>query len=120
MRRQPYTRLKQQRALNEADSLVPREEPVLVQVCNFLNHLLTVDPQAITDLWKQRVPCNQALAAHKTVQVRQVTNDDFSVSFLGILNGLSWDSYVAIGAVYDDELDLITRFTIMRTDGSPL
>lgn len=104
----------------EADSSVPRDKPALVVVCEFLNSLLQVDAQAITDLWKQRVPCNRALANHPTVQVRQVTESDHSVSFLGIVNGLSWDSYTAIGAEYDPDLDLITSFTILRTNGNPL
>lgn len=115
--RKPYQRPQPKK---EADASIPRSQPVLVKVCEFLNSLLAVDQQAITDLWKQRVRCNLSMANHPTVQVRQETESDCSVSFLGILNGLSWDSYVAIAAVYNPDTDLIENFTIMRTDGSPV
>lgn len=59
------------------------------KVIAFLNELLKVDPEAMTALVETRVPCNQALREHPTVQV--AVNDETgqaAVGMLGILNGL--------------------------------
>lgn len=53
----------------------------------FINELIETDREAITALWQNRVPCNQALADHPTVQVGE-ENGRFVVGLLGILNGL--------------------------------
>lgn len=64
----------------------------------FLNKLLEMDKAAVTALINQRVPCNQALAEHPTVQVTPVAAagatageapiPTMQVGLLGILNGL--------------------------------
>jgi len=57
----------------------------------FLNELLKLDPQAIKILIEKRVPCNEALADHPTVQVQAREKKDepgFAVGVLGIVNGL--------------------------------
>ncbi len=56
-----------------------------------LNEIAKVDPTAMAALIKTRVPCNEAMRNHPTVQVaRQVgTSDDaFEIGFLGMLNGI--------------------------------
>jgi hypothetical protein len=61
-----------------------REQVSIDDVVQFLNSLLKVDPQAISALFDRgRVPCNQALADHPTVQV-----NEGGVGPLGILNGI--------------------------------
>lgn len=57
------------------------------EVVQFLNEVTEIDQSAMTALLETRVPCNQALADHPTVQV-QARNDQNSVGFLGLLNGL--------------------------------
>ena len=57
----------------------------------FLNSLLDIDGEAVTNLFSYRVPCNQELANHPTVQVLPPltgTEDPPLVGMLGLLNGL--------------------------------
>lgn len=68
----------------------------------FLNSLTAIDPVAMGELMAARVPCNEAMANHPTVQVvaggadgnvgkhageSAVPAGEFRVGFLGILNG---------------------------------
>lgn len=73
-----------------------------------LNEIARHDPEAIAKLIEQRVPCNDEMAEHPTVQV----NTDYGgprVGVLGLLNGLvgaidegKLKGYGFIAAVYDD------------------
>lgn len=51
-----------------------------------LNEYFQIDPEAIKALFAHRVPANEALADHPTVQVR--VDNRATVSILGILNGI--------------------------------
>lgn len=62
------------------DDLAPR-------IVGFLNELLAIDGAAIASLVETRVPCNEAMVAHPTVQTFYVTGS--RVGMLGILNGLA-------------------------------
>lgn len=57
----------------------------------FLNTLVALDPNAISELVSSRVFCNEKLAGHPTVQVSECISDNvigqYRVGFLGILNG---------------------------------
>ena len=53
----------------------------------YLNELIEIDGAAIGALIENRVPCNQSLAEHPSVQVSG-EYDNFKVGLLGILNGL--------------------------------
>ena len=55
----------------------------LDDVIAFLNQALDTDPAAISALFLHRTPCNEALAEHPTIQVRE----NCTVSPLGLLNG---------------------------------
>lgn len=74
---------------------------------DFLNSLMAIDKEAIARLLWNRVPCNQALADHPTVQVvSEVTTKGktTTVGLLGILNGLfgvDKDGYGPITAHFD-------------------
>jgi len=59
----------------------------LEETIEFLNRLVEIDHEAMKILVLTRVPCNQGLADHPTVQVRE-DNDAFNVGMLGVLNGL--------------------------------
>ncbi len=69
-----------------------------------LNSILQADHEAIRKLIERRIPCNQALADHPTVQVDGIADGHY-VGMLGIINGLfgvderEW-GYIA--AQYDD------------------
>lgn len=60
-----------------------RESVTIDEVIGFLNHLITVDPGAITRLIEARVACNDAMTNHPTVQC-----GENEVGFLGVLNGI--------------------------------
>jgi hypothetical protein len=73
---------------------------------DLLNEMLRLDPAAATALLNARVPCNQDVANHPTIQVRGYGSGNPSVGLLGVLNGMfGTDDGGAgpIGAVYDDE-----------------
>lgn len=56
-----------------------------------LNEALVADPAAVYALLCNRVPCNETLAAHPTIQVGRVPGMDhalYHVGMLGVLNGV--------------------------------
>ena len=76
------------------------------QVVNFLNECFKADPEAIKALFAHRVPVNEAMADHPTVQVS--AGDPPTMSVLGLLNGFvgiipSTDSIGYVCGDYDDE-----------------
>lgn len=70
--------------------IVPDSTDELIE---FLNSLVKIDPYAIAELLCIKVPCNQALADHPTVDVEPsgystfIAPGSFRVGLLGILNG---------------------------------
>lgn len=64
-----------------------KETVSLDETIAYLNELIEIDKPAIAALIANRVPCNEQLANHPTVQV-VCQNDGYWVGFLGILNGL--------------------------------
>ncbi len=85
------------------------------EVIDFLNELLAIDPYAISELLIERVPCNQRMADHRTVQVQGagfytfIAPGTFRVGLLGLLNGFCGiieegpkKGYGPITAVYED------------------
>lgn len=60
------------------------------QAVTLLNEIHALDPSVLQNLVSHRVPCNEALANHPTVQVGLVDGEDgkFEVGILGIINGL--------------------------------
>ncbi len=63
-----------------------RESITLDETIEFLNELIGIDRPAVAALLLNRVPCNERLARHPTVQVMR--RNGFQVGMLGILNGL--------------------------------
>jgi hypothetical protein len=56
-------------------------------VIDYLNEILATDRPAIAALMANRVPCNEQLAEHPTVQV-QPQHGGYHVGLLGIINGM--------------------------------
>jgi len=79
----------------------------LENVITVLNEINKLDPTVLLALISYRVPCNQALADHPTVQVgKSELGDYFEVGLLGILNGLfgvKEDGYGYIAAEFDGD-----------------
>jgi hypothetical protein len=75
------------------------------QAVELLNEAFTMDPEALTALTNNRVPCNEALADHPTIQV---LDEDGSpkVGLLGILNGIfgaDENGQGCLAALYSDD-----------------
>jgi len=80
------------------------------EVVKFLNELTEVDRDAMSNLVDTRVPCNDKLADHPTVQVLQLPGDVCRVGFLGILNGIygvGTDGRGFISANYNEKNELV-------------
>ena len=78
-------------------------------IIEVLNEALQLDPAAISCLVESRVPCNDALAEHKSIQVlgkRSKDNLFCTVGLLGILNGMIEYGPERITAVYSDDGEL--------------
>jgi hypothetical protein len=66
-----------------------KDSVTVQEVCDLLNEMLKMDYSCTHALINNRVQCNQALADHPTVQVRQYEKNHLpKVGLLGILNGL--------------------------------
>ncbi len=64
-----------------------REQISIDDAIVFLNKLIAIDKPAIAALLANRVPCNEHLAEHPTVQV-SAQHGGFHVGMFGIINGL--------------------------------
>lgn len=82
------------------------------QIAALLNEMLAADPAATHALIANRVPCNEALRDHPTIQV-EVRNDnkDFlpTVGLLGVLNGVAGLERRVV-AVFDTDTACLVRF----------
>lgn len=89
-----------------------------------LNTALDLDPEAMRQLFGTRVWCNEALADHPSIQVRE-EDGRFSVGVIGLINGLfgvnpdTQAGYIA--AQYDDNNQLtgFIRFEPAAEDSEP-
>lgn len=75
-----------------------------------LNEICKLDLEAMNNLVKIRVSCNEALADHPTVQVRAFKDEGFQVGLIGILNGIfgiAGDGVGYIAGMFDDDMKLI-------------
>jgi hypothetical protein len=90
-------------------------------IVNFMNELLEYDKNAIACLIANRVPCNEKLSDHPTVQVMR-QNDGYTVGLLGILNGLigcdnNFQGYIGFEFQPDEESSFrtsLSRFIVME------
>jgi len=84
------------------------------ETISFLNSLLRVDHQAVEKLLECRVPCNDCMANHPSVQVQaDPSGGNPTVGFLGVLNGIfgaDEEGWGQIAVVVDDEDGHIQHF----------
>lgn len=73
------------------------------KIVDLLNELVRLDKTAMGALLSNRVPCNQDVSEHPTVQV-VAQNNGYYLGLLGILNGLCGEhnGYGCITAVFED------------------
>lgn len=91
------------------------EAVTLADAIRTLNDINAADPAVLPALLNFRVPCNQALADHPTVQVG-ATDHGYVVGLLGILNGIFGIREDGCGYLYanvDDEGLRITHFGVL-------
>ena len=85
----------------------PRNRVVhAADVVRLLNEAAAIDPKAILALVNARVPCNEALLNHPTIQAGRGPEGKPEVGLLGILNGLFGtydDGWGCIAAELSDE-----------------
>lgn len=92
----------------------PRTSITLDELISFLNELIAIDADAVTALFEFRAKCSKRLADHPTVQVAQGTApEEFTVGFLGILNGLfgvDENGWGYLAGIFSRDTDKILRF----------
>lgn len=99
--------LEDDRAMPIANSIT------LEEVIDRLNGALELDPSAMKRLVEARVPCNQGLADHPTIQVQSIREDGqtvFRVGVLGLLNGLfgvDSENWGAIEVQFDEDGEVL-------------
>ena len=67
-----------------------REDCGVDAMVAFLNELASLDPGAALALVNARVPCNEAVGDHPTLQVSMIGSEEpggLTVGLLGVLNG---------------------------------
>lgn len=76
-----------------------------------LNEAVAADPVAIKALIEHRVPTNETLANHPTIQVREILNEGrYEVGALGLINGLVEAATGKRVAVQFDESEKVIGF----------
>lgn len=97
----------------------PAELYLAGEIVDFLNGLVAIDRDAVRALMASRVPCNEKLADHPSVQVRAYDMEDkphdFEVGILGLLNGLVGVDTEGLGLiqlVVDDEDEELLEFRL--------
>lgn len=101
-----FVRAEATRHLGPLQADGPRTSITLDELVSFLNELVALDADAVTALFENRVPCNEALADHPTVQIVVNAENKYTVGLLGIINGMfgvDGRGIGQIGAVYSDE-----------------
>jgi hypothetical protein len=81
-------------------------------VCNLLNEMLELDYKSTKKLVEYRVPCNEKIADHPTIQVQKFKTDKFpKVGLIGVINGMFGTRKDGMGAIcYEIDLGKIIRF----------
>ena len=104
--------------------IVPRADLELAgRIVELLNELAALDLEAVTALIGQRVPCNEALADHPTVQAGRLEDGGpLLVGILGVLNGLCGthpSGWGPVGAIFAKQgAGELTGFAVIGPEGS--
>ena len=95
--------------------MTQREQAQLI--VDRLNDMMLYDAEAMHKLCETRVPCNQALTDHPTVQVLDAQDGTPpKVGMLGVLNGLVGTRSTGGGYIagnYDDETGQLLEFQVL-------
>ena len=69
------------------------------ELIDYLNTAHEKDPAALHALTTHRVPCNEALALDDKIQVRKNDETGYTLSLLGILNGMFGSNADKVGTI---------------------
>lgn len=88
------------------------------EVVDLLNEAFELDPAAIATLVATRIPCNNPLSEHPTIQVTYVRegSDKMGIGILGILNGLLVKEEKCVMFAYDDATQQPLGFRLGNAD----
>ena len=81
-----------------------KESITIQEVADLLNSAVAADQETMQRLVELRLVCNQSLAEHETIQVKENSEEGtMNVGILGIINGMFGvsDKGGALGAVYE-------------------
>ena len=95
------------------------DEELAQIICTRLNTLLE-DPgvrEALQLLINTRVPVNEAVADHPTIQCSGTNPSEYSVGFLGIINGIIGGKGGHFIANFDDNSGQLLHFGTRTIDG---
>jgi hypothetical protein len=91
------------------ETLSDTDRALVDRIIGLLNEMTQADREAVQLLVETRVPCNDALADHPTVQVHS-ERGRHTVGLLGILNGILGaddEGWGYVCAVFDDHMQLV-------------
>jgi hypothetical protein len=91
-----------------------RNNVTVDETIQLLNELLELDKNGVLALVESRVVCNEKLADHPTVQVRE-TADQITVGILGVINGLFGVDEKGLGAIMLVMNDTTKEANFIRT-----
>lgn len=87
-----------------------KESVSIDETIALLNELIQIDANAVAALIANRVPCNEEMANHPTVQCG-AQHGGFHVGMLGVINGLfgiyEGSGWGPIMFVFDDDCNLV-------------
>lgn len=78
-----------------------KDSVTIDDVIELLNGAIEMDSEAINNLVKSRVTCNELLADHPTIQAGKF-GDEYKVGLIGILNGIFGSADDGWGAIAGD------------------
>ena len=82
---------------------------MIQKIVDILNEAYKADPKAIETLFRVYVTCNEKLAEHPTIEVKESEGDNV-VGFLALINGFVDGK---VGAMYNEKQKLI-GFTVVE------
>lgn len=88
-----------------------------------LNEMVAADPVAARSLTDHRVPCNDTLKDHPTIQVLAFEGEPALVGMLGVLNGIfgaDEDGWGAVVAEFSDDETQLIRFRRRQLSDKPV
>jgi len=85
---------------------------------NLLNEMISLDKPAVAALLANRIPCNELVASHESIQVHK-QHGGYWVGLIGVINGIfgfDEDGWGPIAYSFDSNGDLIRFLRTTKHD----